>query len=96
MTKLDRPVRRTTAARRHEKSKTRLIVLSLEPPAKVGVRLAGTRQTYRLDAESVYELAVQAHEREIERVAKRIAKAEALPMRQARSKARKQCKEETK
>jgi hypothetical protein len=84
---------RVTAATRHEKSASRALILSLELPAMVGVRLQGTRQTYRLDAQSVYELAVRAHERTIERTAKQIAKAEKMPLRAATRKARKQCAE---
>jgi len=91
MTNLNKVIRRNTSAHRHEKSKTRAIILSLEPPAKVGVRLMGTRQTYRLDAESVYEIAVLAHERQIEREAKRLVK-DCKSIREARAKARRQCK----
>lgn len=89
MTTLSKPVIRTTSAVRHEKSKTRALILSLELPAKVGVRLAGTRDTFRLDAVAVYELAVMAHERAIEREARRIVKAEKIPLRTAKSRARK-------
>ncbi len=94
MTDLSKPIRRVTAARRHEKSKTRAVILSLEPPAQIGVRLQGTRQTFRLDAEAVYEIAVRSHENRIERLAKQLSKADGLPMRSARVKARKQMKEE--
>jgi hypothetical protein len=65
MTDLNKRVVRISAARRYEKSKTRAVILSLEPPASVGVRLQGTRQTYRLEGESIYELAVRSHEQRI-------------------------------
>lgn len=91
MTILTKSVKRTTKSYRHEKSKTRAYILSLEPTAKVGVRLFGTRQTYRLEAAAIYELAVRAHEREIEREASRIAKAEKISIRKARTKARRVC-----
>lgn len=94
MTELNKPLRRVTSARRHEKSKTRAVVLSLEPPAQVGVRLQGTRQTYRLDAESVYEIAVQYHQRRVDKRARQIAKAESLPLRRAMVKARKELQKE--
>lgn len=94
MTDLNKRVLRLTAARRHEKSRTRAVILSLEPPASVGVRLRGTRQTFRLEAESIYELAVRAHENRIERRARQISKSLALPMRSARAKARKELKED--
>ena len=87
MTPLTKPVRRLTVASRHEKSKTREIILSLEPPATIGVRLKGTRATYRLPAEAVYELAVINHARDIDREARRIAKEEGIRVSAARPKA---------
>jgi len=96
MTDLNKRVVRITGARRHEKSRTRAVILSLEPPASVGVRLQGTRQTYRLEGESIYELAVRHHEAQIEKRAKRIAKDELKPMRSARAKARKEMAKELK
>lgn len=89
MTELTKPVRRTTSARRHEKSRTRTVILSLEPPAQVGARLSGTRQTFRLDAEAVYELAVRSHERAIERRARELQRG-GLRMRTARVQARRE------
>lgn len=94
MTDLNKSVRRVTSAKRHEKSRTRALILSLDPPAQVGVRLQGTRQTYRLDAESVYEMAVLQHQRRIDRRARQIAKSENLKLRQAMVKARKELQEE--
>lgn len=96
MTPLDKKVVRVSHARRHEKSKRRAIILSLEFPALVGVRLQGTRQTYRLEAGQVYELAVRHHEQRIEREAKAIARSESVPLRRARSMARKKLAEELK
>ena len=89
MTDLNRPIHRSTAARRHEAGKTRNVVVSLAPPASIGFRLAGTRKTYWLDAESAYELAVRAWMNQVEREAKRISKAEGINMKRARSRARK-------
>ena len=95
MTDLTKIVRRVSAARRHEKSQVRRVILSLEPPAQVGVRLQGTRQTFRLDAESIYELAVRHHEQRIEKRARAIKK-ERPELRQAsaRAKARKELAKE--
>lgn len=59
MTELAKRIQRKTSARRFEKSKARKVILILEPPATIGVKLEGTRQTYRLDAEVLYEMAVQ-------------------------------------
>ena len=94
MTDLHKRVVRISAARRHEKSRTRAVILSLEPPASVGVRLQGTRQTYRLDGECIYELAVRHHEAQIEKRTRRIAKEELKSMRSARVKARKELQKE--
>lgn len=96
MTELKTIVRRSTSARRHEKSRTRCVMLSLEPPASVGVRLAGTRQTYRLEAESIYELAVRAHERAIERRAVQIRRNDPTcrSITSARAKARRELAKE--
>ena len=96
MTPLNKVVSRTTNARRHEKSKTRCVILSLIPPASVGVRLAGTRQTYRLEAESIYELAVRSHERAIERRAAQIRRNDPTcrSITSARAKARREMAKE--
>ena len=93
MTNLTKVVKRVSSAVRHEKSRTRRIIISVEPPAIVGVRLEGTRNTYRLDARALYELAIQAHVRDIEREARRIAKADKLPARTARKRAEMALKE---
>lgn len=90
MTNLSNPVHRVTSAKRHEKSQTRAIVLSLEPPAAVGVRLKGTHQTYRLDAEVIYELAVRHHSKRIEKRAKELQRSERLVWRGAVAKATKE------
>jgi hypothetical protein len=92
MTALTKTVSRVSGAHRHEKSKTRALVLTLEPPAKVGVRLQGTCQTYRLDAEAIYELAVRAHEATIERLAQKIVKRDKMRVGSARALARKECR----
>ena len=90
VTELRKTVRRVTLTRRREKSASRALVLSFEPGDLVGVRLQGTRQTFRLGAEQLYELAVRWHEERVARLARKIAKSEALPMRRALPKARKE------
>lgn len=93
---LNKKVARKSAARIHEKSRTRRAILTLEPTAFVGVRLEGTRQTYRLDAEELYSVAVKIHETRIEKLAKTIAKNEGVKLRSARAKARKKMAEKLK
>lgn len=88
-TELTRNVARNTTARIYEKGKNRNVVLALIAPAKIGVRLSGTRQTYQIDAEAVYSIAVKLHLIEVEKRAKAIAKATKTTMRSARAKARK-------
>jgi len=90
MTDLTKPVTRKTFAGIHEKGKRRHILLTLIPPARVGVRLAGTRQTYQLDAEAVYSIAVKLHLQDVDKRAKQLAKLEKLTMRTARARAKKE------
>lgn len=89
-TDLNKKVTRKTAARLYEKGENRNVLITLIPPAKIGVRLAGTRQTYQLDAEALYSIAVKYHLAEVDKLAKRINKNEGLPMRSARAKANKE------
>lgn len=93
---LTKRVARKSSAFIHEKSKTRTILLSLEPTAFVGVRLEGTRQTYRIDAEALYSIGVKLHEREIDRRASQIRKATGCLTKTARAKARKELAEKLK
>ena len=88
MTALVKPVQRVTAARRHEAGKTRKVVIVVAPPAEVGARLQGTRQTFWLNAEQIYELAVRQFVRDVEDEARRIAKREGIKLASARVKAR--------
>jgi len=90
MTDLTKPVTRKTSARIHEKGLNRTVLLTLIPPAGLGVRLAGTRQTYQLDAESVYSIAVKIYLQDVDKRAKQIAKNEGVKMRSAKAKARKE------
>lgn len=97
-TLLTKPVTRKTAATQYEKSALRNLIISLEPAgrdaARVAVRLSGTRQTYRIGANSIYVLAVQQHMNRIEKRAKELHKYEKLPMRTARARARKELDKE--
>ena len=90
MTELNRPVHRTSSALRHEAGKTRNIIISLSPPAYIGLRLSGTKTTYWLDAEVAYEVAVKAMMQQIEREARKIKKQEGITLASARVKASKQ------
>lgn len=90
--KLLKPVSRITTARRHEKGRTREIVIVIAPPARVGFRLAGTRQTYWIDAEVGYEVAVKRFNLDVEKEAKKIKKEDSsgkIRINGARAKARK-------
>lgn len=89
-TELTKPVGRKTSARIYEKGERRAVMVTLIPPAKIGVRLAGTRQTYQIDAEALYSIAVKLHIAEVERLTARLRKNEKLPMRSARARARKE------
>jgi hypothetical protein len=97
MTELTKPVKRETQATEFERSQNRNIIVSVEPVrnnAVIGLRLKGTRQTYRIGVASVYAQAVRLHLQSIEKEAKRISKDEHVPMRTARSRARKELTKE--
>ena len=99
MTELTKPVKRETRATQFDRSEHRNIIVSIEPAgnnAVLGVRLKGTRQTYRIGVGSVYVQAVELHIQRTEKLAKRIAKDEKLSMRSARSRARKEMTKELK
>lgn len=89
MTELTKTVERRTKASRFEKSHRRRIVVVLEPTQKIGVRLEGTRQTYRLDIESLYEIAVRHHVAAVERRASQLRRT-GINRRSAAAKARKE------
>lgn len=74
MTELEKTIRRRTKATRYEKSKSRAIIVSLEASQEIGIRLEGTRQTYRLGVESVYELAVRVWANKVDKRAKELMK----------------------
>lgn len=96
MTDLNKVIRRVTRSRRHSQSKWRPLIVSLEPGDVIGVRLQGTRQTYRRAIETVYEDAIQHHVRRTEKRARQIAKDQGLKMRAAMAKARKELAEDLK
>jgi hypothetical protein len=95
MIKLKKPVTRKTSAVRYEKSKHREIVVSLEPRRQLSFRLLGTRQHYRLDVETAYEIAVKLHAQAIEKRAQRLKK-QGVKIRSARAQARRELAERLK
>lgn len=95
MTDLKKPIHRTSTARRRERGQDRRIIASMLPPAFVGFRLAGTRQTFLLDIEVAYELALKQQSRDIERLAARIQKHDHCRMASARKQAEKAVRDET-
>lgn len=94
MTELLKTVRRVTRGRRREQSKSRPLVVSLEPGDIIGCRLQGSRQTFRVSIEGVYEYALRLHLARVEKRARQIAKSEGLKMRSAMVKARKELQED--
>jgi phosphoglucomutase len=91
MTDLDKTVKRRSHATRTEASKSRRVIVTLEPDQKIGFRLEGTRDTYRLDIESGYELAVRSHVSDVEKRAQQLKKS-GLRAASARAQARKELK----
>lgn len=89
MTDLLKAVKRVTRGERYSRGKHRRLVVSLEPGDVIGVRLQGTRQTYRLSIEAVYERAIVAHVNRVERRTNELKKA-GLRANSARARARKE------
>lgn len=87
---LTKPVIRKTTATVFEKSQRRNVLVHLLPTARIGVRLAGTRDIYAVDAETLYSFAVKQHAQDVERLARQINKSEQCGIRSARAKARKE------
>lgn len=59
-TKCKKPVYRETHGGILERGKVRPVIVSVEPPNRVGFRLKGMRTTYYLTAEAIFMQAVQA------------------------------------
>jgi len=57
---LKRPVVRKTTDRIHERGRDREVVISLEPPNLICVRLAGLTQTLRITASALWWCATKA------------------------------------
>jgi phosphoglucomutase len=95
MTELTKTIERRSKASRFEKSSRRRIVVTLEESQQIGVRLEGTRQTYRLDIESLYEIAVRHHVAAIEKRANQIRRT-GVSSRSATARARKELSSELK
>jgi len=96
MTDLRKTVRRVTVGKRRDRSKSRALVISLEPGDIVGIRMQGTRQTYRRGIEAIYEDAIRYHLARIEKRARQITKSEGLKIRSATVKARKELAQDLK
>jgi phosphoglucomutase len=91
MVELTRTIKRKTRATTFEKGRRRAIIITLEESQKIGVRLEGTRDTYRIDPEALYSFCVKQHEREVEKRAQQIRKT-GVAVRTARAQARKELK----
>lgn len=89
MTDLIKPIKRVTRSERFSRGKHRRLIVSLEPGDVIGVRLQGTRQTYRLSIEAVYERAILAHVSRVEKRTKELKKT-GLRSNTARARARKE------
>jgi hypothetical protein len=61
MTDLNKRVARRTFATKRERSKTRRIIVSLEPGDVLGFRLERTRMTYHVSVEGAYDWAAQCY-----------------------------------
>lgn len=73
MTKLTKKLTRESDAAVYERSKYRPIIVSVEPPDRIGFRLKGTQRSYTLPIAMCFRIAVEA-EVEARRALKRKAK----------------------
>lgn len=73
MTKLTKKVQRESDASVYERSKYRAIIVSVEPPDRIGFRLKGTQRSYTLPIAMCFRIAVEA-EVESRRALKKRAK----------------------
>ena len=93
MAELTKRISRETSATVFEQSKTRNLIVSIEPAGKngsvIGLRAKGSRLTYRIAVNSVYNQAIRHHMDKIERRTKALRK-EGYPARKAASLARKE------
>lgn len=98
MTQLTKRVQRKTQATVFDRGR-RNVFLTLEPARGdqvegVGVRLAKTRETYRIEGPALYSFLVQRHAQKIETRAKAIRRTTGCRISTARAKARKELKAE--
>lgn len=61
MTKVRKTVYRETVGGILERGKNRPVIVSIEPPNIIGLRLKGMRKTFYLTAEGCFMQAVKAH-----------------------------------
>jgi hypothetical protein len=59
MTTLRHALKRETSATVFERSKSRPVIILVEPGGIISLRLKGNRKSYSLDLESLYDLAVK-------------------------------------
>lgn len=78
MTLLTKPVKRETRSTVFSNTKYRPLIVGIEPAgrdeAMISVKLKGERDTYRVSVQSVYNLAIQAHNEQTDRLAKKYVK----------------------
>jgi len=59
MTNLTKPVKRVSKGQVYHQGKARNVVISIELPHLIGLRLQGCKKTYRLSAVELYWMAVK-------------------------------------
>lgn len=96
---LTKPVSRETAATVFDRSQFRNLIISLEPAGKdgavIGCRVKGSRRTYRIGVNSIFNSAVNLHLQRIEARTKALIKT-GLKKGAARSQATKEWEKELK
>lgn len=93
MGKLTKVVKRETDSTVFDRSQYRNLIVSIEPAkngAVIGMRVKGTRDTYRLQVGAMFVHAINNHQAKIERNAKALVKKEGISLRSARARAKRE------
>lgn len=96
-TTLTKAVTRKTAVETFDRGKSRSLIVSIEPAGRdnavIGIRIAGTRDTYRLGVQTVLNMAITKHHDDVRRKAQKLHK-EGTPMRSAKAQAKRELAKE--
>lgn len=98
MTELTKSVKRKSPVSVYDRGKLRPLMVSIEPAGRdnavIGIRVAGTRDTYRLGIQTILNVAIRKHDDDTKRLAAKLQKEEQLSKRSALARARREMAKE--